>query len=421
MDVLITTLGSHGDLHPFLAIGAALETIGHRPRVLADPFFARDVAAARLPFEPFPDEHSVSHIIRHPDLFHPLRGPRLILGELEAGMEGVAAALRQAIARRHPDLVLSHHIVLPAGWIAAEAEIPWINVTLTPAMWNDPHDPVPLFQLEPGAGPRRVARTLGRLAEPFLRRALDARVRRLRARAGFPPSAEGFWEAFRGGDLNLGMWSPALRPPLPGDPVRSTVCGFPWYDGAHGAGLDGDLERFLDAGEPPIVVTLGSAAVNTGGDLFALAARACARLGRRAVLLVGYGNDPPALPSPDITAALWAPHSRLFPRALVNVCHGGIGSTAQALRAGRPVLVIPHAYDQFNNAVRVAELGVGRMLARHRVTEARLAEELDHCATDAGLAARARALGERLGREDGAATAAAIIDRRWGGEASRAA
>jgi len=259
------------------------------------------------------------------------------------------------------------------------------------------------------------------VAEPLLRLALDARVRRLRARAGFPPSAEGFWEAFRGGDLSLGMWSPALRPPLPGDPVRSSVCGFPWYDGAHGAGLDGDLERFLDDGEPPIVVTLGSAAVNTGGDLFALAAGACARLGRRAVLLVGYGNDPPALPSPDIVAALWAPHSRLFPRALVNVCHGGIGSTAQALRAGRPLLVIPHAYDQFNNAVRVAELGGGRMLARHRLTEARLAEELDRCATDAGLAARARALGERLGREDGAATAATIIDRRWGGEASRAA
>lgn len=411
MRALIVTLGSHGDIYPFLAIGRALEARGHHCTVLADPCFAREAACAGLEMRPLPDAISFEKLSRHPHLFHRFRGPGLLMRNLASATLPLTGALRHNLSTHEPDLLLAHHIVLPAAWVAGERGIPYANVVLAPFAWNTAADPVPTIQVGPGAWRRGQARMLARLLDPVLRTACDAWVNGLRARAGFPPARNAFWGGFRGGELNLGMWSSAFRPPLPGDPPQGVICGFPGYDGDPDARLDDDLERFLAAGEPPIVFTLGSTAVNSADGFFAIAAQACARLGRRGVLLIGRGNAPPAVPSRDVIAVPWAPHSLLFPRALANVHHGGIGTCAQALRAGRPALVIPHAYDQFNNAVRVAALGAGLMLARHRLTAARLHEKLKVCIGDASIAARAEALRGRLTGEDGACVAARHLER----------
>jgi rhamnosyltransferase subunit B len=410
MHALIVTFGSHGDLYPFLAIGRALETRGHRCTVLTDPFFATDVASAGLEMRSLPKAISIEKLWRHPHLFHRFHGPALLLRRFESGTQPLTEALRQNISACAPDLVLAHHIVLPASWIAEEQGIPYATAVLAPFAWNAPDDPVPILQPAPGAWRRRQARVLAGVLDPVLRSACDAWVNGLRARAGFPPARNALWGGFRGGELNLALWSSAFRPPLPSDPPRGVFCGFPRYDGDPAARLDDDLERFLAAGEPPAVFTLGSAAVHTAAGFFAIAAKACARLGLRGVLLIGRGNAPPAALPRDVITAPWAPHSLLFPRALVNVHHGGIGTSAQALRAGRPALVIPHAYDQFNNAVRVATLGTGLMLARQRVTAARLEEKLKRCLGDASIAARAEDFSRRLAGEDGASVAAGHLE-----------
>jgi UDP:flavonoid glycosyltransferase YjiC (YdhE family) len=112
-----------------------------------------------------------------------------------------------------------------------------------------------------------------------------------------------------------------------------------------------------------------------------------------------------------VRAFAWAPHSWIFPRSAATIHHGGIGSTAQALRAGRPQLVVPHAHDQFNNAVRIVRLGLGAMVPRHRLTVARLIRALGPLLDDAAVGARARGLGARVGAEDGAVTAVTVMER----------
>jgi UDP:flavonoid glycosyltransferase YjiC (YdhE family) len=112
-----------------------------------------------------------------------------------------------------------------------------------------------------------------------------------------------------------------------------------------------------------------------------------------------------------VRAFPWAPHSWIFPRGAATIHHGGIGSTAQALRAGRPQLVVPHAHDQFNNAVRVVRLGVGAMVPRHCLTQSRLTRTLGRLLADAAVNARARDLGTRVAAEDGAVAAAAVLER----------
>ena len=187
------------------------------------------------------------------------------------------------------------------------------------------------------------------------------------------------------------------------------ICGFPWLDRASDA-LDDGLARFLDAGEPPIVFTLGSAAVHHPGDFYSLAAEVCRQLGRRGVLLTGGSAPEPGLLPASVIARAWAPHVKLFPRALVNVHHAGIGTTAQCVRAGRPSVAVPHAFDQFNNALRVHALGTGLVVPRWHLTRDRLVAALEQAIQYEVMAERARALAARI-QVNGADAAAAAIER----------
>jgi UDP:flavonoid glycosyltransferase YjiC (YdhE family) len=177
--------------------------------------------------------------------------------------------------------------------------------------------------------------------------------------------------------LTLALFSPVLQQPQRDWPAQTTQTGFLFYDESESMSqLPVAVERFLDAGEPPLVFTLGSAAVSLAGDFFEQSALAAQRLGKRAVLLLGKNAPPRNLPS-SIFPYTYLPYARMFPRAAAVVHQGGIGTTAQALRAGRPMLVMPFAHDQFDNASRVTRLGVARRIARGKYRAASAARELD--------------------------------------------
>ena len=422
MNILLTTFGSHGDLFPFLAIGRALAARGHSCRVATHPLFTADIEASGLEATPVIADAPMAELLRHPDLFHRVRGPLLGGRHLAAVMRGFARDLRRVVAESRPDAIVCHYGLSSARWVAEEAGIASVAAALAPVAWNSAADPVPAYQVSPGRTRAAVARMVSRVADPALGAALGRWSLRLRRECGFadprPMAASdparratrlSLFDEFRAGDMSLGLWAAAFRPPLPDDPPGSVVCGFPWHTHPVGT-LPERVVSFLESGEPPIVFTLGSAAVHHPRGFFALAAAACERLGRRGILLTGRGGAQQANLPRDVIAVEWAPHALLFPRALVSVHHAGIGSTAEALRAGRPSVAIPHAFDQFNNAVRVERLGAGLMLARHHVTLHRLVAVLDRAAGDAGIARHARELAPRVA-ENGAGHAALAIER----------
>jgi UDP:flavonoid glycosyltransferase YjiC (YdhE family) len=139
-------------------------------------------------------------------------------------------------------------------------------------------------------------------------------------------------------------------------------------------------------------------------------ARAALQLGRRALLLLGKNSPPPDLP-PSILAWDYLPYAAIFPRAAAVVHQGGVGTTAQALRAGRPMVVVPFAHDQFDNAARVARLGVSRTLARSRCTAKQIARALSALLGDARTAPLAVEIGARIRAERGVATACDALER----------
>ncbi len=174
------------------------------------------------------------------------------------------------------------------------------------------------------------------------------------------------------------------------------MTGFPFHDlrgrPADAAGLPSELQRFLEGGPAPIVFTLGSSAVWVAKDFFEQGIAAAKTLGQRALVLVGDGRPPGSLPE-GVACFDYAPYGRLLPHARLVVHHGGIGTTAQALRAGRPMLVVPFAHDQFDNAARIARLGAGRTLPRTSYRVPRIIAELARLLDDPSYAERAGQIG----------------------------
>jgi UDP:flavonoid glycosyltransferase YjiC (YdhE family) len=198
---------------------------------------------------------------------------------------------------------------------------------------------------------------------------------------------------------------------MPDWPPRTRVTGFLFRDSDfEGRGMDPALARFLAEGEPPVVFTLGSSAVMTADGFYRHAARAAGDLGVRAVLLAGSGAaDLRDLP-PGVAAFPSAPYHLLFPAASAVVHSGGIGTTAQVLRAGKPQIVVPFAHDQFDNAGRVRRRGLGGILGKKRATAGRMAGMLRGLLADGAVRARAREVGRRVSAEDGATAACDEIE-----------
>ncbi len=188
-------------------------------------------------------------------------------------------------------------------------------------------------------------------------------------------------------------FSHVLAQPQSDWPERTAITGFPFYDKLEpGQGLSPDLARFLDAGPAPVVFTLGSSAVFAAGEFYSESLAAARQTGCRAVLLIGRDQrNAPATSVPDtIFVAEYAPYSELFSRASATVHQGGVGTTAQALRAGRPMIVVPWSHDQPDNGMRVQRLGVGRVIPRRKYGRDRIARELEMLLGQTAYSAAAR-------------------------------
>lgn len=171
-----------------------------------------------------------------------------------------------------------------------------------------------------------------------------------------------------------------------------------------------NVEAFLAAGDSPAVASFGSAASLHATDRYLAVASACERLGRRC-LLIAPAADVVAR-SPNVLVVASAPYARVFPAASVVVHHRGFGTCAEALRTGKPSLVTPFAFDQFDTAARVQDLGLGHWFTGEAKNIAQMTAALDSTLRDASLAAAAHDAAVKIAAApDGADRAAELIEK----------
>jgi UDP:flavonoid glycosyltransferase YjiC (YdhE family) len=412
--VVMATLGSYGDINPYLAIGRELKRRGHTPVLATGDIYAKDAAREGIEFAAVPPNGDPNDPALMARVMDQLRGSEVVVRELIVPIiRDAYAALEHAADGA--DLLLSHPLTFAAPILAEKRGLPWLSVALQPIMFFSAYDPpvvapapwlARLRRLGPGFN-GRLLRLMKRVSYSW-----TEPVRTLRRELGLPADVDPIFEGGVSPYGVLGMFSRAFAEPQPDWPPRVHVCGFPFLDEDFGGstGLDPALAAFLDAGPAPIVFTLGSSAVHTAGDFYTQAAVAASRLGRRAVLLAGAASETLRDLTAGAIAVRSAPYHELFPRAAAIVHSGGIGTTAQALRSGRPQIVVPYAHDQFDNASRVERLGAGTWLRRGRRRAARLAAALARLLADADIAAQAARAAQIVRGESGTASACDAIE-----------
>ena len=315
------------------------------------------------------------------------------------------------------DLIVTHPITFGAQIAAEKSGLPWVSTITAPLSLPSRYDP-PVFGLAPRLAKLRTWGPAVNGALLALGRAMVGRWRKpvtgFRVSLGLPPGADPLFEGQHSPRRALAMFSKLLAEPQIDWPPQVRVIGFPFYDQAeHGQELDGDLARFLDAGEPPVVFTLGSSAVMDAGTFYAESVAAIRRVGCRAVLLVGANTIVAPLPAGTV-AFPYAPYSKILPRAACAVHQGGVGTCGQAMAAGRPMLVMPYAYDQFDNGARLERLGVARVVTRKRYTAKVAAAELARLLGDRHYREKAAEVGRTVRAEDGVGAACAAIEEVLG-------
>jgi rhamnosyltransferase subunit B len=420
--ILLATIGSLGDLHPFIAIALALQQRGFHPVIAVSEDHAAKCRAAGL--ETISIMPSFEAVIAHTGLAADEIIKRLMEDQsfvLEKivfpPLAAIAALLDEAAAGAVA--IVGSMLTLAAPIIAEKHRIPFIAAVLQPmAMFSacDPPQTPDFFRIMK-AGPTGALGTgWNRFIYGVLHRAFRhryaARIDAVRATHGLAPSNTAILlDHEHPPALTLGCYSPAFAPAPPDAPAHTAMVGFPVFDSGGGLpeALDHGLEAFLNAGPAPLVFTLGSAIVYAAGDFYVHAAQAAARLGMRAVLLTGQ-PDGERRSSGDVLVRAYVPHSALFPRAAAIIHHGGVGTTGQALRAGRPQLVVPHMLDQFDNARRIQRIGVGDRLAAKRLTPDRVQAKLTRLLAHKAYQAQAARIGAIVQSETGAQTAALAIE-----------
>ena len=417
--IVFTTFGSFGDLHPYLALAIGMKDRGHDAVVATSEVYRSKVESEGVAFAAVrPD---VGELIGDHEfakkLWDTKRGTEFLFREYVIPRQHEAYEDLYPVAE-NADLLITHACTYASPMVAEKRSIPWISIALQPIAFLSTWDPsvlapAPWFRHLRLLGQRPFAyltqlskRFVAHWAEPIQ----DLRLRVGLSRLEQNPMFDGQFSPAG----TLALFSEHFAKPQPDWPPHTLCTGFPFYDREEaGHTMDSGLDEFLAAGPPPVVFTLGSSAVAYAGSFFYESLAAIEKLGIRAVLLTGvFPNQPQyAVDAEKVHVAPYAPYSELLPQAIATVHQGGIGTTAQALRSGNPMLVVPWSHDQPDNAARVKRLGVARTIPKDRYRAARIERELKWILEDESYRVSSTMIGETIGEEDGIKTGCLAIER----------
>jgi UDP:flavonoid glycosyltransferase YjiC (YdhE family) len=405
--IVLTTFGSFGDIQPYIALALALRERGHSPIIATSEMYRDRVEAVDLPLHPVRPNLTEAEILSHmrptgdPNLDTAVAMRDILFPQSRATYEDLYRLARDA------DMLVSHLPVFAAPLVAAKTGIRWVSCVLSPRVFVSAYEPsadVPasdqakLIYLSPQEN--GAARELAKQATVAWAKPIE----RLRKQLGLPRGKHAIFEEPHSRELVLALFSPLFGSPQPDWPARTLVTGFLQ---PHETAIDRELERFLEAGPAPIVFSLGSDSDNYAAWFFVESVAAAKLLHRRAVL-VGLGAS--LFSTESIFGIDYAPYWELFRRAAAVVHHAGVGTAALALRAGCPMLAVPHSTDQPDNAARLERLGVARVIARPAYRARLVALELAAVLGAPRYLAQAAQISRLVQSEDGASVACDAIE-----------
>ena len=300
--VLLTTLGSYGDLYPYLALGASLKRLGHTVTVATSAAFRQKVESQALEFVPVRPDVSLDNREMMEIPFPPAPRDRARAARNRERYRETYEDTLPAVEKA--DVVVTHPITFAAVVAVQKLRKPWVSSVLAPISFVSAYDPPvpapfpPLVRLRAlGPGVMRAVWNLGKKASlPWVKPVFE-----LRRELGIPTTLHPLFEGANSPDLVIAMFSRHFAAPQPDWPPQTVTTGFPFYNSGDST-LAPELEEFFNRGPAPIVFTLGSSAVSAAGRFYADSLQASVHLNARAVFLIGSHTQglPDTLPDTAI-------------------------------------------------------------------------------------------------------------------------
>lgn len=399
--ILVTTSGTGGDILPFITLSQGLLERGHRVRMLVPHFHEATVLASGVPYQTFGTTDEWQALLNNPDLWHERKSWGVVWNGLVPHL-GAIRQLIQQLPANEPCVILSHPILVPMAALARSArpDLRIVAAYLAPSNLCSSHDMPTAGSLRiPNWVPIRWRQALWKLIHKgWIDPATLPSLNTARTQAGLPKVRYFFEHMQVMPNASLGLFPHWYGPVQPDWPPPFSEGDFVSTAPQSMSALSPELEQFLSAGSPPIVFTPGTGHLHTA-RYFNTALNTLKKLGQRGIFVTPHAAQlPGSLPS----SIIWQPHtpfSLLLPRAAVIVHHGGIGTTAEAFRAGTPQLIVPFAYDQFDNGLRAKRLGVADVLWAKHLSAKRMQKQLARLLISRDVKQACSALSQQLAQQ----------------------
>ena len=378
MDVLFFALGSHGDVHPMLGLATAMRERGHSVTVATSPYYQELFDRTGVPLIPLGTTEELLSAMRDPALWDPNKAFDVVVDRMMLRFMRPVYDLIAERSRPADFLVVAPPTALGARIAQEKLRISLATIHLAPS-------PIRSVYLAPVLPPMMTGKGVPRWLKRFqywlidnliIDRKMAGPINQFRSELNLPPVRGIMNQWWHSTQLALCLFPEWFGPRQPDWPGQIVYTGFPLWDERGVAVVEPRLEEFLQAGEPPIVFTPGSAMLH-GHKFFLAAIEACEKLGRRGILLTRHTEQLPAELPPHIRQFDFVPLSQLLPRCAAIVHHAGVGTVGQGLAAGIPHVAMPMAHDQHDNAARLIRLGVGTSILPNHFTGVALATALD--------------------------------------------
>lgn len=411
--IIFTTIGSLGDLHPIMGIAKELQEMGHQPIIAASEFYRDYIESAGISFHPLRPyiNHEDPLIIRAvldtqkgPEILH----KKYIFPELKSSIEDLLKITDGA------DLIVSSVLTYFVPIVSHLSGVPWINSIVAPiSMWSG-YDP-PILAPLPFLGKMRflphslhhfILKQLFKVSEPWANP-----LKKLRQEHGMSPGLNPFWEGLFQGQKTLCLWSEYFYDKKPDWPSNAATTGFVFYDPKQKNPLSEELNQFISKNEKMMIFTLGSTTIQDPEEFLKIFYEVAKELNAGCIITTGkrFLNDFKKLNTENVLFVDYIPYTQVFPFANLVIHQGGVGTTANCLKAGIPQVVLPFCMDQFDNGYRVKRLGAGEVLERKHLTKKSLLAKIQNVSNSQEMKKSAKEISTQMKDENGAQKAADAI------------